>query len=141
MKFFEKNYFNVILTAKKYVYIYVTYIHIYLGFLFRLLIGFFYSQERNFLQIFLHVSYLSYSDVTPFISSKIILEANQGGQRTGIRALHLFLAFQVKDFCQWNLYSKYTGRGLPWSVNVATFLKGHLQVNLSVDLVTLPQQI
>lgn len=42
-----------------------------------------------------------------FIFSEIMLEANQGGQRTRIPGLDLFLAFQVKDFAS-EIYTTHT---------------------------------
>lgn len=73
LKFFENNYFNVILTGKK---------SISLGLLFRWLISLLFTEKEFSADFPLCILLLIKIHLqTPFIFSEILLEANQGGQR------------------------------------------------------------
>lgn len=112
----------------------------YLGLLFMLLIVLLFTEKEllaDFPPCILLL--IQIQPQTAFIFSKIMLKANQGGQRTRIPDLDLFLAFQVKDFAN-EIYT--TNTQVEGSLGLLMwFLRGYLQVNFSLDLVNLPQQI
>lgn len=139
IKFFEKNYFNVAFTGEK---------KTYLGLLFLLLIVLIYSQQRDLLRISLH-SPIAHTN-TSSESIRVLFcffpqrmaDASHGGTKDWNTWSRFVFSFPGQGFCQWNLYYKHTGRGLPWSVDAALCSRDRqLQVHLSVDLVHLPQQI
>jgi hypothetical protein len=96
---------------------------IYLHLLFRLLTGPFYSQKGTFCRFSsVHATAHTYisSDITHFLRTHT--NSQPRCTKNKVTWSWFDFSFPGQEFCQWNLYSTHTGRGLPWSANVATFL-------------------